>query len=1014
MRVRGPRRQAGLPRPHRPTYKGGKDRVDARSRPAPPAAGRRSSPTTSSDGRTRGRGTSCGDALPHAWTYGSWAASSSPGRDAAAAARVRARRLAARVPGAASGVPVPRQRVAFLLWPDSSEAQARTNLRHALTRCAAPCPTATSTATPDAALAHRRALRHSTWTRSSGRSAPTPRRAIEAYGGDLLDGTYDPWVLEERERLRDRYLDALERWPRTGDAALRYAEQLVRPDPLGEDRPRALMRLHDAAATACGRCAPTTPSRGRAARARRLPSAEMRGAYDALLLHAPAPAAARPRPPRGARGRARPPRRALALGQRGRPARAGHGRARDRQEPAGRGAALVVRTPARRPPRPAPTPRRARSPTARGRVAALSGASRRGCAGSRAHAAELAPLLPELRPPAPPPARSSAAACSTRGRGAADRGAPLLLVADDLQWVDAPRLQFLHYLLRSAPDAPLLVAATARREELDAGHPVAELVSALPALGRFSRSSSSGSAARRRACWPRACSGRRWTPRRPNACTPRPKATRSSSSRRPRRPPHSGGRVQAVIAARLARLSAPASELAGVAATVGREFSARSWPTRAPEAPALVRGLDELWRRGIVRAHGATCTTSPRPHPRRRLRRLGPARRRAHHLPWRVRWSARRRRTRRARRAVRGGGGARGRRPLVPCGPPTRRSAATTTPAPCRRSSAPSPSVRAPAEPRARRPRAGAADRAARPAERARRLPLRAPRPRARAGAGPRTASSAVEPEPPLVRSRAVAALTAGDFDAARAAGRAAARAPRRRRAGASRARGPRHRRLLARPARPPGAHLEAALARWRPEHRGEHLLRYGQDTELRVAPARAHALAARATATRRSARATPRSPTPASTRTPARSCTCVRRADRARRARRGAPARARPRRGGAAGRVGRDARRRRSPGSSTCSTGASRRGCDRIRRAADAAEHGAPAAPGERGLLLRILVEACTLGRRRGRRGRDRARPARRAAAQPWTAELQRLQQAFRGEERFGNGGIDDAADAR
>src|SRR3954451_12769658 len=28
--------------------------------------------------------------------------------------------------------PQPRQRLAFLLWPDSSEAQARTNLRHVL------------------------------------------------------------------------------------------------------------------------------------------------------------------------------------------------------------------------------------------------------------------------------------------------------------------------------------------------------------------------------------------------------------------------------------------------------------------------------------------------------------------------------------------------------------------------------------------------------------------------------------------------------------------------------------------------------------------------------------------------------------------------------------------------------------------------------------------------------------------------------------------------------------------
>ena len=50
-------------------------------------------------------------------------------------------------------------------------------------------------------------------------------------------------------------------------------------------------------------------------------------------------------------------------------------------------------------------------------------------------------------------------------------GGPLLLVADDLQWCDRETLQFLHYLLRVAPDARLLVAATARREEIDPAAP---------------------------------------------------------------------------------------------------------------------------------------------------------------------------------------------------------------------------------------------------------------------------------------------------------------------------------------------------------------------------------------------------------------------------------------------------------------------------------------------------------------------------------------------------------------
>jgi len=57
--------------------------------------------------------------------------------------------------------------------------------------------------------------------------------------------------------------------------------------------------------------------------------------------------------------------------------------------------------------------------------------------------------------------------------------------------------------------------------------------------------------------------------------------------------------------ARLAQLSPPARELAGVAATIGRAFT---FPVlaRASDAdePTLVRWLDELWQRRIVREQG--------------------------------------------------------------------------------------------------------------------------------------------------------------------------------------------------------------------------------------------------------------------------------------------------------------------------------------------------------------------------------------------------------------------------
>lgn len=78
------------------------------------------------------------------------------------------------------------------------------------------------------------------------------RRAVHLYRGDLLDGMYDDWCLFERERLRLRYVRALERliahhrergeW---GEAALQ-AQRLLARDPLREHVHRDLMRCYAA------------------------------------------------------------------------------------------------------------------------------------------------------------------------------------------------------------------------------------------------------------------------------------------------------------------------------------------------------------------------------------------------------------------------------------------------------------------------------------------------------------------------------------------------------------------------------------------------------------------------------------------------------------------------------------------------------------------------------------------------------------------------------------------------
>lgn len=75
------------------------------------------------------------------------------------------------------------------------------------------------------------------------------RRVLQLYGGDLLAGSYEPWVLQEQERLRQRYVRALHRLTTACEQrgnfeeALAVARRLTHEAPLREDAHRSVMRL---------------------------------------------------------------------------------------------------------------------------------------------------------------------------------------------------------------------------------------------------------------------------------------------------------------------------------------------------------------------------------------------------------------------------------------------------------------------------------------------------------------------------------------------------------------------------------------------------------------------------------------------------------------------------------------------------------------------------------------------------------------------------------------------------
>ena len=167
------------------------------------------------------------------------------------------------------GVPRSRREISFLLWPDSSEAQARNSLRQLLHQLRQSWPDADAfLSTSATTLTIRLAARSSRWT--SRRTSRPPKGALAAdrrLGSrrasasrsnrprPCTTGTSSPvrttsGSFPERERLTtgherllDRLISLLEQ---QGDyrSAIDHGQRRLRLDPLDERVCRLLMRLH--------------------------------------------------------------------------------------------------------------------------------------------------------------------------------------------------------------------------------------------------------------------------------------------------------------------------------------------------------------------------------------------------------------------------------------------------------------------------------------------------------------------------------------------------------------------------------------------------------------------------------------------------------------------------------------------------------------------------------------------------------------------------------------------------
>ncbi|MEU6181830.1 ATP-binding protein [Streptomyces coeruleorubidus] len=772
--------------------------------------------------------------------------------------------------------PQPRQRLAFLLWSGSTEQQAHTNLRKVLHTLRHTLPE-----TDRLLEIGPRSLRWRPGTRlwldvehfERALAAGRLEEAVDTYAGDLLAGRYDEWLVPERQRLAGLHLDALEkladryrhdrRWPE----AVGCAERLVTHDPLREEGHRLLMRLYQASG-----------DRARAVRAyhacataleRELgiePSPETRALYESLVPGAPARAVGDSSVASAARGETSGTSpfvgrevektrltvlwNAVASGRAELvlvSGEAGVGKTRLVDEVSARLGAVTVR--ARSYPAEGPVAYGAvtawlRSPPVAARLSRLD----------RSHLRELVRLLPELAARVPPPDPLPEPELRRRlfeatGHALLSTGAPLLLVLDDAQWADVQSLRFVHYLLRTAPSARLLVLATARREECDEDHPLVTLTTAVQALGRCTEIELARLDRSETALLAERITGTRLgaadADRLYDDSEGNPlfvvEALRPDA-------PVAVSHVQAVIAGRLARLSRPAALLAGTAAAIGRAFTADALASASGLAEeTFVGALDELWRRGIVRAHG----TGAYDFSHGRIRdtayaSLGPPRRRQAHLAIAraleqsgeaaaaalalhydnagataeaVRWYERAAETAQWLHAHKDAARALERAlalsDRLPQGPDTARLQLRLL------TGLPAPLVAC---------EGYGSDRMLRVHARALRL----------------AGQLGSDPEPPMVWSLALAALTRGDWNRARDFGQ-------RLRARAERDDDPvlwvESDYLLGIAAYWPGhltqarAHFEAAMRRFRPALRRAHVLRYGQDPELLVRLRLAHTL---------------------------------------------------------------------------------------------------------------------------------------------------------------------------
>ena len=556
-----------------------------------------------------------------------------------------------------AGSPQPRQRIAGLFWPESTDAQALTNLRRELHQLRQVLGGEPSLAVTPVDLCWRDTdtcrvnLRVFSTEREAALAAAAigddervlahAASAIAKYRGDLLPGGYEDWLLEARSEIERQCVglcDLLgETRVRSGDlaGAVEVARRRIQLQPLEEVGYRTLMQRQADLGDRAG--AVSTYHHCASVLERELgvaPDATTRKAFQRLVAHArpvggsPAavePAVRRPGP--------------AAAELIGRSAELGLLRDVWRAAVAARCGLAMVRGGA--------GVGKTRLVNEVAEMARLQGAvvASTQCFGTSGRLA-LAPVADWLRNPA---VQSAAATLDPAwraevgrlipaeghgGRKAGPRamadawqrhrffeglaraliavGRPLLLVLDNVQWCDQETLAFITFCLGLADGAQLLVAGTVRDDSLDDDPELMDWTVRMRATGLLTELSLGPLEAADTAQLARAISGQPLTGADAGLLHATTggfplyviEAARGATAD-PGGTPLPVGDLAAVLRKRFEQVSPAARDVAGLAAAVGTNFTLDLLTEASDlEADTVVETVDELWRRRIMQEFG--------------------------------------------------------------------------------------------------------------------------------------------------------------------------------------------------------------------------------------------------------------------------------------------------------------------------------------------------------------------------------------------------------------------------